>query len=100
VKKPDRPGDDEEKRRQFLEAAHHSYAVVMERLEQLLKKGVICQIDLENRPVVCAGRSVPKILATIERLLAEKHLAGIEKEIEGFCYVAGMGLTQDAPKKK
>lgn len=77
-----------------------SYFSVKERLEQLVKKGVITEGDLSLKPVVRQGRNVPQIIATIERLLKEGHLKGIEDCVMGFCYHAGKGMLSEADKKK
>jgi hypothetical protein len=85
-------GDDNDKRKELLEEAQSSFFIVTERLEKLVKKGVISDGDLSYAPVVHGGKNVPKIISTIERLLGEGHLKGVENSIEGFCYLAGMGI--------
>lgn len=74
------------------------FYIVMERLERLVKNGVISEADLSYAPVVFGGRNVPKIIWTIDRLLKEGHLAGVEDSIKDFCYLAGMGRPRYANK--
>ena len=94
-------GDENKKRRDVVEEAQSNFFIVMERLEQLVKKGVISDEDLSYAPVVRKGKNVPKIIWTIERLLAEGHLKGVEDSISGFCYLAGMGfMSRTAINKK
>ena len=88
-------GDDKK-----MEEDTGSYFAMRERLEQLVKKGVITQNELSLKPVVRKGRNVPQLIATIERLLQEGHLKGIEDCIMGFCYHAGRGMVQASDKKK
>lgn len=89
-----------EKRKKLVEEARSSFFIVAERLEQLVNKGVISDGDLSYAPVVSRGKNVSRIIWTIERLLAEGHLRGIEDSIAGFCYLAGMGLTIQTARKK
>ncbi len=84
--------DEDKKRKELLEEAQSSFFIITERLEKLVKKGVISDGDLSYAPVVHGGKNVPKIIGTIERLLAEGHLKGVEDSIKGFCYLAGMGM--------
>ena len=93
--------DEDKKRKELLEEAQSSFFIITERLEKLVKKGVISDGDLSYAPVVHEGKNVPKIIWTVERLLAEGHLKGVEDSIEGFCYLAGMGIrTGQAIKKQ
>ncbi len=92
--------DEDEKRKELLEEAQSSFFIITERLEKLVKKGVISDGDLSYAPVVHGGKNVPKIIWTIERLLAEGQLKGVEDSIEGFCYLAGMGMPISTAAKK
>jgi hypothetical protein len=92
--------DENEKRKKLIEEAHGSFFIVTERLGQLVKKGVISDGDLSYAPVLHGGKNVPRIIWTIERLLAEGRLKGIEDSIEGFCYLAGMGMPLRTAAKK
>lgn len=74
------------------------FYIVTERLERLVKNGVITEADLSYTPVVFGGRNIPKIIWTIERLLKEGHLAGVEDSISDFCYLAGMGMPLHAER--
>lgn len=89
---------DDDKR--MMEDEKGSYFAVKERLEQLVKKGVITHEDLSFKPVVRKGRNIPQLIATIERLMQEGHLKGIEDCIMGFCYHAGSGMVQQSDTKK
>ena len=85
----------------LMEEGQRSSAVVIGRLEQLVKKGVIADYDLTYTPTVSGNRTVPRIIWTIERLLAEGRLAGIEDAVKGFCYLVGKGMgSQRAVKNK
>ena len=96
-----RTDDSKEDSRKLMEEGRRSSAVVLERLEQLVKKGVIADYDLSYTPTVTNGRTVPRIIWTIEQLLAEGRLVGIEDAVKGFCYLVGKGLgSQRAVKNK
>ncbi len=96
-----RANDSDEEIRKLMEEGKRSSAVVIERLEQLVKKGVIADYDLTYTPTVSGNRTVPRIIWTIERVLAEGHLAGIEEAVKGFCYLVGKGMgSQRAVKNK
>ncbi len=96
-----RTSNSDEDIRKLMEEGQRSSAVVLGRLEQLVKKGVIAEYDLTYTPTVTNGRTVPRIIWTIERLLAEGRLAGIEEAVKGFCYLVGKGMgSQRAVKNK
>ncbi len=96
-----RTNDSHEDIQKLMEEGQRNSAVVIGRLEQLVKKGVIADYDLTYTPTVLSGRTVPRIIWTIERLLAEGHLAGIEEAVKGFCYLVGKGMgSQRAVKNK
>ncbi len=85
----------------LMEEGQRNSAAVIGRLEQLVKKGVIADYDLTYTPTVSGNRTVPRIIWTIERVLAEGHLAGIEEAVKGFCYLVGKGMgSQRAVKNK
>jgi len=87
--------------KKLLESGTRDAALVLERLDQLVKKRVISEHDSSYTPVVSNGRTVPRIIWTIERLLVEGHLAGIEDAVKGFSYLVGKGLgSQRAVKNK
>ena len=87
--------------KKLMEHGKRDAALVIERLDQLVKKGVITEHDLTYTPTVTNGRTVPRIIWTIEQLLAEGRLAGIEDAVKGFCYLVGKGLgSQRAVKNK
>jgi hypothetical protein len=97
---PRADGSDEDIRK-LMEEGQRNSAVVIGRLEQLVKKGVIADYDLTYTPTVSGNRTVPRIIWTIERLLAEGHLAGIEEAVKGFSYLVGKGMgSQKAVKNK
>ncbi len=96
-----RTNDSHEDIQKLMEEGQRNSAVVIGRLEQLVKKGVITEHDISYTPTVTNGRTVPRIIWTIERLLAEGHLAGIEEAVKGFCYLVGKGMgSQRAVKNK
>lgn len=90
----------DEKPNMDMEQHKKDYAVVMEKLHGLVKKGVITDYDLTQAPVVWNGKTVPRIILTFERLLEEGHLKDVEPSITGFCYIAGVGLGSEAAMKK
>ena len=90
------PGEDI---RKVLEEEQRNSAVVIERLGQLIKKGVVSNYDLTYAPVISGGRNVPRIVWTVERLLAEGHLAGIEGALKGFFSYVGKGMGAQAIDK-
>jgi hypothetical protein len=83
-----------------LEEEQRNYAVVMERLQQLVKKGVIGEFDLSDSPVFHGDRNLPRIIWTVERMMSEGHLKGVEDAVKGFCYFVGVGLSSHAEMKK
>lgn len=85
--------------RKMLEEEQRNSAIVIERLELLVKKGVITGYDLTYEPVISAGSTVPRIIWTIERLLTEGHLAGVEDAVKGFCSRVGKGMGAQAGNK-
>ncbi len=84
-----RANDSDQEIRKLMAEGQRSSAVVIHRLEQLVKKGVITDYDLTFTPIVSNGKNIPRIIWTIERLLAEGHLAGLEDAVKSFCYLIG-----------
>lgn len=95
-----RDKDSDEGIQKMTEEEQRSSAAVIERLELLVKKGVITGYDLTDAPVLSGSGTVPRIIWTVERLLAEGHLAGVEDAVKGFCYSVGKGMSAQAIKKK
>jgi hypothetical protein len=84
-----RAKDSNEEIRKLTAEGQRSSAIVIERLEQLVKKGVIAEYDMTFTPVLSNGGNMPRIIWTVERLLAEGHLAGLEDAVKSFCYLIG-----------
>lgn len=67
----------------------HQGRAVISRLYELVEAGVISEGDLSTDYIMDEGEKMLRIIVTIERLLKQGYLAGLEQYISNFCYNIG-----------
>ena len=66
------------------------FNVVSSHLQSLVSAGVISEEDLGTEMIDYNGDTIPKIIATIDKLLPKGYLTEIEPHLERFCHVIGL----------
>jgi hypothetical protein len=87
-------------RNKKLEDELNGYNIVVSRLQKLVNDGIISEKDLTTDLVEYDGENVPKIIVSIDKLLNSGSLTGIEKHVERFCHLVGMGIGLEELQKK
>jgi len=87
-------------RNRKIEDSVNSYDIVVSRLHKLVNDGIISENDLTADLVEYDGESIPKIIVLIDKLLNSGFLTGIEKHVERFCHLVGMGIGLEDLQKK
>ena len=64
---------------------------VRHRLVQLVRSGVISEIDLSGEKIPYGNDTVPRVISTIDRLYNQGYLSGVKDSIERFCHLVGIG---------